>query len=251
MPLEEGYVYGRAPEQPSNPPDLNELFEAADIPKGKLGDLPMSVEWYAGAKERSRLRNLEMESLFEQKNALRSEWVDLALADLNEWGAIVEERKREVGPVLGLAEVLARTAHERPQDAERVERLVGKSAKAFANQARLAEALEVWGAHIEGNEEVIRLREHQDQEKEVQRVAEQKAQELRKQKADRRLARQAALLRGEDVPPSSDEEEEQAKEEEEARAAVTTETGLGFVHATAVHAHTMAGTVPVDHLPLH
>merc|ERR1719188_476963 len=113
-----------------------------------------------------------MESLFEQKNALRQEWVDLALADLSEWGAIVEERKREVGPVLGLAEVLARTAHERPQDADRVERLLWKSDKAFENQARLAASLEAWSGHIEVNEEAIRLREQQDVEKEEQRVAE-------------------------------------------------------------------------------
>mmetsp|Transcript_74317 Transcript_74317/g.187252 ORF Transcript_74317/g.187252 Transcript_74317/m.187252 type:complete len:300 (+) Transcript_74317:110-1009(+) len=206
LPLEEGYVYGKTPKKPTPVPDIPALFESVGVPKGKLGELPYPKEWYDGAKERARLREIEMEELYFRKDGLRTNWVDLVLDGLDVWGQKVAARQAERGPIVGLAELLARAAHERPSEEDRIEVLMAKAAQAQADQARLRVELADAREHITQNEDQIQKREEEDAAAERERVEEKKAEMERKARAEKQLARQAALLRGEELPESEDGE---------------------------------------------
>jgi len=220
MPLEEGYVYGQTPKKPTPIPDIPALFESVGVPKGKLGDLPHTKEWYAGAKERQRLREIETEELYFRKDQLRTNWVDLVLDGLDVWGSKVTARLGERGPVVGLAELLARAAHERPSGEDRIEELLAKSKQAQADQARLRIELTDAREHIDQNEDQIRKREEEDVVTEQERLAEKQAEKERMARAEKQLARQAALLRGEELP-------EESEDGGEAAAADAEEEGAG------------------------
>lgn len=209
FPLEEGYVYGQAPKEPSKPPDIHAVFEAVGVPKGKLGELPYPKDWYDGAKERARLRAIELEELYAKKNDIRQEWVHLVLADCEDQVDQVDRRLVESGPVLGLAELLARAALERPEAEDRIERLQERASKAAEDQERLRFALDAARMRLVTNADAIRKREGEDLSAEQERVEEKRAEEARKRKGEKILARQAAMLRGEEVPPDSDEDDDE------------------------------------------
>jgi len=208
LPVEEGWVYGQAPKQPRPPPDIHGMFEAIGVPKGKLGELPHPKEWYDGAKDRAAARGQEMEQLYVGKDALRQEWCWLVLAELDDWGGRVDQKLKEKGAVGGLAELLARTAHERPSDEARIDALNGKTEEARRNMAGLTKELRDTRDHLRENERFIREKEEADVTAEIKRVEEKKAADERKKKAEKILAKQAALLRGEEWPESEEEDEE-------------------------------------------
>merc|ERR1719393_235516 len=49
-------------------------MEASNIPL--TDELPHSLEWYAGAKDREAARQKEIDGLLDEKNELRIEWAE-------------------------------------------------------------------------------------------------------------------------------------------------------------------------------
>lgn len=208
LPTEDGYVYGHAPKEPEAPPDLEGMFEAAGIPGPLDGGSPFTAEWYAGAKERAIARDKEMQELLERKDVLRTEWADLVSDELAEWASLVDKRAAEPQRVGGLAELLARTAHERPGEADRVEELKVLLTQAATDRERCEAELENAAKHLRRNEDAVRAREAQDKAEEEERKEEKRKADARRAKAERLLERQAALMRGEEYPASEADEEE-------------------------------------------
>mmetsp|Transcript_57228 Transcript_57228/g.185344 ORF Transcript_57228/g.185344 Transcript_57228/m.185344 type:complete len:308 (+) Transcript_57228:74-997(+) len=228
MPLEEGYIYGREPKKPSPVPDIQAMFEAVGVPTCKLGELPHPKDWYAGAKERQRLRDIEMEELFGRKDELRRGWVDLVMDGLGSWGERVDVIRNSGGPTLGLAELLARAAHERPFDEERIDLLYAKSEQANLDQSRLRAELTNVREHITQNEDQISKKEVEDEATEEQRIEEKRLEAIKKAKVEKELARQAALLRGEEWPEDAELEDQVADPEpEEGKGAAAAAAGGG------------------------
>lgn len=204
MPTEEGWVYGQAPKQPAPPCDIQGMFEAVGVPKGKLGELPHPKSWYDGAKERAAAREIEMEELFAERERLRHGWGTLMLNDLESWHERADKKLVEKGAVAGLAELLARAAHERPFDEARILDLQEKTQKAIDSFTSVTEALTNAREHLILNEENIRMKDEEDAQREMTRLEEKAAADERKRKAEKALARQAALLRGEEWDDDED-----------------------------------------------
>lgn len=195
----EGTIYGQAPKEPSPIPDIQGIFDAAGIPKGKLGELPHSKEWYAGAKKRAKLREEEVEILYEKKGSLRRDWVNFVTAGLAVWDDRIHAMQKMRGPTGGLAEQLARAAHERPFDEERIAILNDKSDTAAANLERLTAELASVKASINESQVEILKKEALDAAQDETRNEEKLLAKEKKERADKELARQAALLRGEEL----------------------------------------------------
>lgn len=203
MPTEEGYIYGRAPEPPKAPPDIHGMFETIGVPKGKLGELPYPVDWYDGAKERAAARVIEMENLLQEKSSLREQWAGLAVTDLESWQDRVDKKLADKGAVEGLAELLARAAHERPGDEARVQQLHAMTEQAFASLATVTEALLEAKENVIINRESIQMKEEEDAAAERTRLDEKRKADERKRKAEKALKRQAAALAGEELSDDS------------------------------------------------
>ncbi|CAJ1461665.1 unnamed protein product [Effrenium voratum] len=181
LPVEEGWVYGQKPKEPEAPPDLESLFEAAGVPdKLTNGQPPFSPEWYAGAKERQRLRDLEIEHLLSTRNDARHHWAELVWTDLEIWQDRIDFTVSLPEPLADLQALLARTKHERPG---------------------VAAVVHTTHHGLQILEDKVRRREAQDEAAEKERLEIKRLAEKRRRRAERVLKRNEALLRGEDPPP--------------------------------------------------
>jgi len=199
----EGTVYGVAPQQPKDPPDLDLLFEGADLPGGRDNSLPFSLEWYAGAKERQRLRDEERERLDTRKIELRGGWTKLMEQDISEWigkvdALISDDGSAAVGALRGLAELVARAAQESPDDVERNEQLVQALARSETEDDLLNRELRTTRHGLQTCAEVIQQAEAEAVADDEAKAEAKRVQEARRAKAEEELRRQEALLRGED-----------------------------------------------------
>merc|ERR1712232_1458111 len=111
---EEGFVYGQAPKSPSRVPDVDAMFQAAEIPVSD--GLPFTAEWYRGAKDRQIARDAQKKQFEIRKDQLRSQWASMVTTGLATWSRKVDAVAQEPQVIGGLGELLARCAHERPSD---------------------------------------------------------------------------------------------------------------------------------------
>mmetsp|Transcript_36624 Transcript_36624/g.98123 ORF Transcript_36624/g.98123 Transcript_36624/m.98123 type:complete len:290 (+) Transcript_36624:106-975(+) len=199
----EGTVYGVAPQEPKEPPDLDLLFEGADLPGGRDNSLPFSLEWYAGAKERQRLRDEERERLDARRVQLRAGWTDLMDHDISDWIGRVnalasDDGSAAMGALSGLAELVARAAQESPDDAERNEQLVQAFARSEAEDDALNLELRATRGGLQTCKEAIQQAEARAVADDEAKAEAKRVHEARRAKAEEELRRQEALLRGED-----------------------------------------------------
>jgi len=239
---EEGYVYGQAPKPPRGPPDVEGMMQAVGLPGPVEGGLPFTLEWYAGAKERQAAREAEQELLLARKEELRGSWTELAWTDLAGWGAKVDTIAAEDNPLMGLAELLARAAHETPHEVDRIERLREQYSSALIEKDRLQGELATARRHLQRNEDAIRTKDLEDAALEEERLEQKRVADLRKARAERALRRNEAMLRGEafeeededDVDGGISQAEESAEEayppDVPARAGSRDETWLTGQH---------------------
>jgi len=217
MPVEEGWVYGQKLKEPEAPSDLEGMMEAAGVPDNLTnGTLPFSPEWYAGAKERQRLRDIEKEKLLFDKADCRHEWAELMWTDLSTWGDRIEFIVNQPEPLADLQALLARTRHERPDDVDRFNQLKAIATEAEIRQSRVRKDLSSSSEFLETLEAKIREKEAKEHAEELERIEKKRLADKRKRKAQRALARNEALLRGEDPPPLvEDSEAENADDEQD------------------------------------
>lgn len=199
MPESDGYVYGHAVKQPrSNPPDVDAMFKAAGVPGPKEGGLPHSLEWYRGAKARQAARDVEKEELLAVKHECKQGWASILSASLEDCGYRADCIMQEPQPLGLLAELLARTAHERPKAVDRISELRMRLVKADEEKVRLnRELLEAREACRSVEDDVRRKKVEADKEEE-DRKQEVLDERERKRKADKALRRNEALIRGEE-----------------------------------------------------
>ncbi|CAJ1346396.1 unnamed protein product [Effrenium voratum] len=184
------------------PPDLESLFEAAGVPdKLTNGQPPFSPEWYAGAKERQRLRDLEIEHLLSTRNDARHHWAELVWTDLEIWQDRIDFTVSLPEPLADLQALLARTKHERPDDVEGFRQIQDIAAKAEVRQLAVRADMSDAKQHMTEIEDKVRRREAQDEAAEKERLEIKRLAEKRRRRAERVLKRNEALLRGEDPPP--------------------------------------------------
>lgn len=199
----EGTVYGVAPQQPKDPPDLDLLFEGADLPGGRDNSLPFSLEWYAGAKERQRLRDEDRERLDTRRVQLRGVWTELMEQDISEWlgkvdALLLDDGSAAVGALGGLAELVARAAQETPDDVERNEQLVQALARSEAEDDLLNQELSTTRHGLQTVAGVIQQAEADAVADDEAKAEAKREQEARRARAEEELRRQEALLKGED-----------------------------------------------------
>merc|ERR1719487_939969 len=108
-------------------------MEASNIPL--TDELPHSLEWYAGAKDRQAARDKEIDELLFTKNDLRVEWAETISASLQEASEKVAGIQAEKEP-LDLASTLARALHERPRDKAECDRLIKLDAEIAGERDR-------------------------------------------------------------------------------------------------------------------
>eukprot|EP00405_Crypthecodinium_cohnii_P021868 CAMPEP_0206465962 /NCGR_PEP_ID=MMETSP0324_2-20121206/28159_1 /ASSEMBLY_ACC=CAM_ASM_000836 /TAXON_ID=2866 /ORGANISM="Crypthecodinium cohnii, Strain Seligo" /LENGTH=307 /DNA_ID=CAMNT_0053938955 /DNA_START=8 /DNA_END=932 /DNA_ORIENTATION=+ len=226
LPLEEGYVYGKAPKPPSAVPDITAMFDHIGVPKGKLGELPYSKEWYEGSKERARLREIEVEQLYSKKDELRGNWAHLVADGLDSWGQRVDVLRHTKGPTVGLLELLARAAHERPFDEERIDILSAKADQTAQELARLTVELDSVYDHLSHNQDQVLKKEAEDLAAENQRKEEKRLEQEKRARIEKELARQAALLAGEEWNEEEEEFDDHQQREDEVHA-LEDQTGAG------------------------
>lgn len=205
---EEGYVYGKAPKPPREPPPIDDLLEAAGVPGPKEGGLPHSLEWYRGAKDRQIARDKEKEELLLRKNGFRKEWATLIWTNLEECSDKVDCMIAAPQPVGALAELLARTAHERPGHVDRIGELKGRLAIALHEKDHLNGELSAIRDRLRIIEGSVRERDLEGDSEEEERLQLKREEEARKARAERILRRNEALLRGEELPETPREGEE-------------------------------------------
>eukprot|EP00929_Paragymnodinium_shiwhaense_P015938 TRINITY_DN124024_c0_g1_i1.p1 TRINITY_DN124024_c0_g1~~TRINITY_DN124024_c0_g1_i1.p1 ORF type:complete len:325 (-),score=103.17 TRINITY_DN124024_c0_g1_i1:101-1075(-) len=213
----DGVVYGQAlaPEN-DHVPDVNGMMEAVGVPL--TDELPHSLEWYAGAKDREAARQKEIDELLERKNDLRQYWAETVRASLMEAADKVAAIQAEPEP-LDLAKTLARALHERPRDKAEAARLLALDKSIAGERDRLRVELAFIFDRITGLEVTVREKEAQDMAEEEERRAKVEAERKRKAKLERLLEKNAARLRGEDVRDSDSDEEAAAAQEGDAGAA--------------------------------
>jgi len=206
-------MYGKEKKAAEAPGDLEGLFEAAGVPdKLTNGQLPFSPEWYAGAKERQRLRDIEKEELLAQRAGVRTEWAELVWTDLGTWRDRIDFTVSMPEPLADLQVLLARTKHERPEDVERYEELLEVAAKAEARQVQVRQELSATRSSIVDIEAEIRRKEEQDDAEEKDRIEKKRLADKRRRRAERVLKRNEALLRGEEPPPLVEDSEAEGME---------------------------------------
>lgn len=211
QPHEEGFVYGKAPKPPNErPPDIEAMMEAAGLPGPTEGGLPFTLEWYRGAKARQAKRDIEKEELLNRKNDLRKGWASQMLGSLDECAGQVDKIIGEPQPLGKLAEMLARTNHERPDQIARIQELKGRLVDADRERVRLNNNLQGAKESMGSNQDAIRRRDSEGDLDEEERIRQKILAAKKKAKGERALRRNEALLRGEDPgPPTPPSEEEQ------------------------------------------
>mmetsp|Transcript_37766 Transcript_37766/g.108861 ORF Transcript_37766/g.108861 Transcript_37766/m.108861 type:complete len:304 (-) Transcript_37766:45-956(-) len=206
---EEGFVYGHAVKQPrSKPPDVEGMMKAAGIPGPKEGGLPHSLEWYRGAKERQAAREKEKEELLIVKNDYRKDWASIITDRLEDVGYRVDCIMKEPQPLGVLAELLARTAHERPNAVDRIQELRTRLAVADQEKERLNLELANAREGLRTMEDSVRRKKVEGDEEEEERLRLAEEERQRKAKAEKQLRRNAALLRGEEWTESDSDASE-------------------------------------------
>mmetsp|Transcript_4505 Transcript_4505/g.10316 ORF Transcript_4505/g.10316 Transcript_4505/m.10316 type:complete len:291 (-) Transcript_4505:145-1017(-) len=216
---EDGFIYGRAPRPPAEPPNLPELFEAAGIPEGKeKGGLPHTLEWYRGAKDRQAARDKESDELLMKKNELRKQWNEEMWNTLGDMQAKVDAIFNEPQPRGALAELLARVAHERPTYVEKVDVLRVRVEEAEREKVRLNGLMSSARNSLENIEVAIRQRHQEGDAEEVERLRVKEEERKKKAKQDRVLKRMQALLQGVELPPTPPDGEEPEPAEAQPRA---------------------------------
>lgn len=216
MPVEEGWVYGQKPKEPEAPPDVESLFEAAGVPdKLTNGQPPFSPEWYAGAKERQRVRDAEIEKIMSQRNDVRHQWAELMWTDLSVWRDRIDYTASLAEPLADLQALLARTKHERPDDVARFQEIQEIAAKAAIRQGQVRKHLVEAKEQMMDIEGKVRLKEEEDEAAEKDRLEKKRLAEKRRRRAERALKRNEALLRGEDPPPLVEDSEEEGFQPED------------------------------------
>lgn len=211
IPTEEGWIYGQKPKEPEAPGDMEGMFEAAGVPdRLTSGVLPFSPEWYAGAKERQRLRDIEKEGLLGQRRGVGREWSELVWNDLRTWTERIDFIVSQPEPLADLQVLLARTKHERPDDHERFKALEEMSTKAETRQVIVRGELDTTRAKNVDLEAKIRAKEAEDDAEEADRIEKKRLADKRRRRAERALKRNEAMLRGEDVPPLVEDSEAEA-----------------------------------------
>eukprot|EP00933_Yihiella_yeosuensis_P013043 TRINITY_DN12272_c0_g2_i2.p1 TRINITY_DN12272_c0_g2~~TRINITY_DN12272_c0_g2_i2.p1 ORF type:complete len:340 (+),score=73.05 TRINITY_DN12272_c0_g2_i2:60-1022(+) len=220
MPTEEGYIYGRQKQEPADPPDLPGLFDAANIPEktGGIEGLPHSPEWYAGAKDREKIRAAEFEKMLVQKASLRKDWADLVGDGLTTARDRLDMVMNLAEPLSDLKALVARTKHERPGDAGTFNSLHEVARLASIRQDKARQELRDIMDGMSTLEGEIKGKEAADAKAEEDRLEEKRLADKRRRKNERMLKRQEALVRGEDPGPlveDSDEEPGQKPPEDD------------------------------------
>lgn len=219
MPFEEGTVYDTAPRKPiPKPPDIHSFFEAAGVPDTSEG-LPKPIEWYEKAKERQAERDREIEVLNLKKADLRTEWTEIALAELAIWTTDVENVIVTKRPLGLLQSLLARARHERPGDKQLFEELLDANLTAVEEQDRLAQELRDVCDRLKVNTVSVITREEADKVIEQKRLLEREKELKKKRRQQRLLDQNEALIRGEDPPPLDTDEEAELDKDEASRPA--------------------------------
>jgi len=200
LPVEEGWVYGQKPKEPEAPPDLESLFEAAGVPDRLThGEPPFSPEWYAGAKERQRLRDLEIEKLQGLRNDTRHQWAELVWTDLEIWQERIDFTVSLPEPLGDLQALLARTRHERPDDIFGFKAIQEIAEKAEVRQVQVRADLADAKQRMTEIEDKIRKREAEDEIAEKERLEKKRLAEQRLQAAQRYLNAKMGLSDGVDL----------------------------------------------------
>uniref|UniRef100_A0A7S1Q383 Uncharacterized protein n=1 Tax=Alexandrium catenella TaxID=2925 RepID=A0A7S1Q383_ALECA len=221
MPETDGFVYGHAVKQPrSKPPNVEAMFKAAGIPGPKEGGLPHSLEWYRGAKARQAARAKEKEELLVVKHGHKQSWASILSASLEDCSYRADCIMKEPQPLGLLAELLARTAHERPQAVDRIEELRMRLLVADTEKERLNSALSNARDSLGVVEADVRRKRVEAEEEEEERLKELAIEKKHKAKAEKQLRRNEALLLGEewdesDSSGSEDENKDAAAGEED------------------------------------
>lgn len=210
LPTEEGTVYGVTPKEPTDPPDIDLLFEYADIPGGRDGGLPYSLEWYQGAKARQEARDKEKERLEERKLELRKNWVREMEDGLTSWIAKVDAvtaaldgEQAEIS-LRGLAELVARASEEDPDNLEKNSMLQEALTLAEQEDAAITQKLLTSRDGLQKCYDFVEGDEREALEQDERQAAARREAEARKARAEEELRRQEAMLRGEDpdAPPA-------------------------------------------------
>jgi len=199
QPVEDGFVYGKAPKPPKEPPNVVELMEAADIPAPSSTGLPHTLEWYRGAKDRKVARAKESQSLLARKNELRKQWNTLVLSNLEVSGKKVDSVAAEPQPVGDLALLLARTAHERPQHQKTIAELQNRLDAAVKAKESLDSELSHARTQLSDVETLMRELDAQGDAEEDERLRKKHDEEEKTARNERLLRRNEALLRGEEL----------------------------------------------------
>lgn len=201
-----GQIYGQAPSKVPDVPDVNGMFEAADVPLGDGTNLPHSLEWYAGAADRQKVRDAEVDELVVDRNDLRNEWCNMAREGMADWITKVEELANLQEPQ-DINSLLARTVAERPDDAGEIEKLKRIVTEAERQRAQLREANAGIIERLRVVEYEIHEKQNADQaEEEVRQEKERLAKEHRA-RSEEALRKAQELMYGHD-PDNAEEDEE-------------------------------------------
>jgi hypothetical protein len=217
----DGFIYGQPPSKLPDVPDVVGMLEAADVPLGDGGNLPHTLEWYAGAKERQAARNLEMETLVVSRNDLRNSWCDMAVEAMNTWIGNVEDLANLQEPQ-DINSLLARTVASRPYDTEEITKLKAIVTGAEARRAELREANASIIERLRTLEEKIHEKKHQDEVEEEARAEKERLRKEHKARSEEALRKAQSMMEGE-----NDEGGDAEEAEDEDEPADTTEVSGG------------------------
>lgn len=205
----DGFVYGQAPSKLPDVPDVPGMLEVADVPLGDGGDLPHTLEWYAGAKDRQKARDEETEQLIVVRDRLRNEWCDLACAELLGWVSKIDAVAKEPEPQ-DINALLARTVAERPNDKKEIDLIRGIVTTAEEGRAKLREANRVVLERVHKLHGEVRERQAKEDEDERVIAEEKRIAAEKKRKTEEALRRAQMALFGRDA---EEEEEEGAHDD--------------------------------------
>lgn len=220
----DGVVYGQPPSKLPDVPDIEGMFEAADVPKGDGSSLPHSLEWYAGAKDRQKVRDAETEELVLAREELRNEWTDMAAGGMQQWITNVEDLANLMEPQ-DINALLARTMAERPADTNELDKLKGIVDGAEARRAELREANSGIIERLRIVEEQIRLKQQQDQAEDEARKERERIAREKKARSEEALRKAQALMYGEDPEGEGESNDEDGDGEDEPAADAEGDSG--------------------------
>jgi len=208
----DGFVYGQAPAKMPDLPNVVGMLEAADVPLGDGGDLPHTLEWYAGAKDRQKARDEEAEQLTVVRDKLRNEWCNLACEELLGWISKVEAVANEPEPQ-DVNALLARTVSERPNDKVEIDLLRHIVTTEEEGKAKLREANRVVLERMHQLDVEVRERQVKEDEDERIIVEEKRIATAKKKKSEEALRKAQMAMFGRDVEEEEDENDEEHEEE--------------------------------------